>query len=150
MKTLHAEYISSVVDKEMRKVTIQKAIDCLREHRKKFDVIVFTGLSGALIGPVVADALDCQFIAVRKDGDGSHSGFRCEGIPVEDNFRYIIIDDIIATGHTFRQIISALDESRQCKGMLAGIYLYSASQICNRSSIEYDFQAPIWGEYPNF
>ena len=38
----------------------------------KFDTVAFTGMSGALVAPQVADILDKQMLLVRKPRDKSH------------------------------------------------------------------------------
>lgn len=54
-----------------RRETIDKIVKRLQYFRRKkglkFDAIAFTGLSGALIGPSVADRLGVGIVAVRKN-----------------------------------------------------------------------------------
>ena len=50
-----------------RKVFIRRAIKALTLFGlDKFDTIAFRGMSGALIGPILADALNKHLILVRK------------------------------------------------------------------------------------
>lgn len=75
----------------------------------KYDTLVGIGLSGSLIVPRIADALDKNWLIVRKD-DNSHSYYRAEGVLGK---RWIFVDDFIHTGAT---AIYVLDQIRQeCK-----------------------------------
>jgi len=64
-----------------------------------FDTIVGTGLSGALIIPDVAQALDKKWAIVRKDNDSVHAVYNIEGSVGE---RWLFFDDLIASGRTLK------------------------------------------------
>lgn len=83
----------------------QAMIDDAREHLGgvDFDTMVGTGLSGALVIPVLAHALGKHWLIVRKDNDGSHSSVPVEGALGE---RWVFVDDFIATGATARRVRS--------------------------------------------
>jgi hypothetical protein len=67
-----------------------------------FDVVVFRGFSGAVVGPVVALKMGKNWAFVRKHDDNSHSSSRIEGSIIG---RYVIVDDFIDSGATIRKII---------------------------------------------
>ena len=68
-----------------------------------FDTIVFRGMSGALIAPIVAYKLKKALLMVRKDHDNdNHSERKFEGNVNLVNF--IVIDDLISCGGTMKSI----------------------------------------------
>ena len=93
---------------------INKAAKDLK--KVKFDIIVFRGFSGAIVGSALALQLRKPWALVRKPGDSTHSGRLVEG-DVEGD--YIIVDDFIDSGVTVNEII---DVCR--KGNCIGVYLY--------------------------
>lgn len=72
----------------------------------EFDTLVGTGLSGALVVPRLADALDVRWMLVRKDNDGSHSTQPVEGFIGR---RWLFVDDFMSTGATFRRVENVID-----------------------------------------
>lgn len=85
-----------------------------------YDTIIGTGLSGSLIIPVLAEALDKQFAIVRKQNDGSHSSMTVEG-RIGD--KWIMVDDQISTGRTFVRVYEGVkDVDGDTK--FVGAYLY--------------------------
>jgi orotate phosphoribosyltransferase len=61
-----------------------------------YDTLIGTGLSGALVLPMLARGLGKEFAVVRK-ADNSHSGIKVEGSLGE---RWVFVDDLIASGAT--------------------------------------------------
>lgn len=70
-----------------------------------FDTFVGTGLSGALVVPVVAREMDKFFAIVRKDNDSSHAWVTVEG---EIGKRWVFLDDLVATGQTRGKVMKAV------------------------------------------
>lgn len=70
---------------------------CNRLRDVDFDSLVGTGLSGALVVPVLARALKKTFMIVRKTHDASHSRNLAEGILGR---KWIFVDDFMASGKT--------------------------------------------------
>jgi hypoxanthine phosphoribosyltransferase len=109
----------------------------IKQSGVKYDAIAFRGVSGLLVGPSVAIALGVPFIVVRKEGENSHASFNIErGLPIGLVNDYIIIDDLISSGDTVKEINSqlvALKKSsppfqNKVEGMnLSGIFLYARS-----------------------
>lgn len=112
-----------------------------------YDTMVGTGLSGALIVPTLARALDKYWLIVRKPDDHSHAGIPAEGTLGE---RWIFVDDFIQSGKTRRRVIEtvkaiAQDYDRQI--VHVGDYLYKYEEFLprdpdERSPIEYSDQGP--------
>lgn len=73
----------------------------------KFDTIVFTGYSGAVLAPIVACLLDKKMIIVRKGkNERSHSHLDLEGRV--DGRRYVFLDDCIESGKTVKRVVRTL------------------------------------------
>jgi len=107
---------------------VKKVIKDLREVEKThpFEAIAVQGLSGLLIGPIVAMLLKKPLLAVRKESERCHSNEEVEGdIDVKS---YIIIDDFISSGATCRRIQTALWR-KGCKATCVGAYLHYESKF---------------------
>jgi len=98
---------------------IRKVREELEPHQDAFDGIVFRGLSGSLVAPMVAAQMGKPFAVVRKEGEACHSKYEVEGW--HGFKRYIIIDDLIASGGTVKTIqteMLKLEGSPVCVGFL--------------------------------
>lgn len=110
-------YFRDAVDREPRKQLIQRCIGLLNDKRDQFDAVAFRGVSGALIGPVLADYFDKYLVIVRKPEDGHHNS-SCDRLAIYDpalrkhtqanNLRYLIVDDFVETGNTVKAIVDAI------------------------------------------
>lgn len=115
---IRSQYLECVLDKKKRQKVLKKTVDVLRKHRKKFDTIVFCGMSGALVAPVVADRLRKGMMLVRKKSDNRHSTFEVEGVIPE---RYVIVDDLVDSCSTVQFIIEKIAAecpAAKCVGLL--------------------------------
>lgn len=85
---------------------LKRILPIICKHLKtiQFDAIAFRGLSGAMIAPIVALRLNKSLLAVRKDGEKTHSCYKVEGD--YGARRYIILDDFISGGNTARAILA--------------------------------------------
>lgn len=110
-----------------------------RLARIKFDTLVGTGFSGAVVVPALALAMDKKFVLVRKENDDSHHGRgRLLG---ELGERWLFVDDFISSGRTrayvIRKIERATDrEDTRCVGQ----YLYKP-QYGEKEFARYN---PLW------
>lgn len=100
--TIHSPYLSPYLLGEGLNEIIESVIVLLRKHSKGFDAIAFRGASGALVAPAVAARLHKSLILVRKPEENAHSRMLVEG-PTEI-VRYVIVDDLIISGATIREI----------------------------------------------
>jgi orotate phosphoribosyltransferase len=104
---------------------------CVEELSKiEFDAIAFCGMSGALIAAPLAHLMHKELLMVRKNAgnDGSHSTKFVEGIQIA-KLKIVIIDDLICTGSTMRNIVMGLN--RFIPGKLyeiAGVILYDEAR----------------------
>lgn len=73
----------------------------------EFDTLVGTGLSGALLLPKIANALKVDYLIVRKENDGSHSGNTAEG---HLGNRWMFFDDLIDGANTFNRVYKAVNK----------------------------------------
>lgn len=66
-----------------------------------FDTMVGQGLSGALVIPILAQALNKHFAIIRKENDSEHTRAVFEG---EIGDKWIFVDDFIESGATLRRV----------------------------------------------
>jgi adenine/guanine phosphoribosyltransferase-like PRPP-binding protein len=95
---------------------VRVALKALKPLSDQFDSIAFSGMSGAIIAPLLANRLKKELILVRKKGDkdGDASGFTLAK-------SYVIVDDFIDTGDTTRRIrhqIKKWNPKAKCLGVL--------------------------------
>src|SRR5208337_2265028 len=120
-KVMCCSHLEPLLDPVTRKYTIDKCILDLKEHADKFDAIVVSGYSMALIAPCVADALHKDIILVRKDDEDCHSDYQVEGVMCQN---YIIIDDLVCSGETLKRIQRKIGDHFYSSAKLVGLYLY--------------------------
>lgn len=103
-----------------RQKHVDKTLRALERH--EFDAIAFTGISGAMIAPIVAYLMNRQLICVRKPQDSKHASHTVEGplLPC----RYVIVDDGRSSGKTVNDIEQAIAESLNRKHECVGVYFY--------------------------
>lgn len=125
----HANYLRDVFVN--RKATINKAVRRLRHLKSRgkvqFDAIAFTGLSGSLIAPSVADRLGVGLVVVRKR-NSIHSYRQVESTYDPSISSYVIIDDLVCDGTTIRRILKLVKKwvgDIECNGL----YLYSPTSM---------------------
>lgn len=100
--------------------------DSLRDAtgRVRFDTLVGTGMSGALVVPGLARVLNVNWLILRKPGENSHSYHPGEGTL---GSRWLFVDDLIDTGKTWRRVreqIADLCKQWNHKATFAGSFLY--------------------------
>ena len=100
-----AAHLERGLDPVLRRLTIENLLRILKHF--DFDAIAFRGLSGALIVPTIAMMMDKTLLAVRK-GEQSHSSRMVEGD--YNARRYVIIDDLIASGTTVQTIVQSIHD----------------------------------------
>lgn len=119
--TCRSSYLHEVLDLAHRSVVIPEMVNQLTKFGlDKFDTIVFRGMSGALIVPTVADRIQKAMLMIRK-GD-SHSTWNVEGNILLKS--YVIIDDLIASGETIRNILEGVASTAENVTDCKGIFLY--------------------------
>lgn len=114
-----ARYLSTVLVPNELRIAIRKAKRFFKD--KQFDAIVVTGVSGQMFGGPLAYTLKKPIIVVRKKKDNSHSLHSLEGVIYCK--RYFIVDDLIDTGKTIKNILGKMKEQRPL-AECCGVYLY--------------------------
>ena len=102
--------------------TVATIVDELKGTRKKFDSIIVRGVSGLLVGPPVALALDKHLLIVRKPDEQSHDSTQvingqCGAL------RTLFLDDFRASGRTENACHTALRDSPS-KAKIVHTYFY--------------------------
>lgn len=75
-------------------------------NRVKFDTLVVIGLSGALAGGLIANALGVNLYVLRKPQDTTHDGLGGFGLMGE---RWVFLDDFISSGRTYKGVLGHVD-----------------------------------------
>jgi len=94
-----AAWFDNAIDCRRRDDTVRDAIHTLRKY--DFDTIAVCGVSGLLLGPILAYEMGKRLVVVRKKDDSSHSCSMIEGYCGD---KYVIVDDLIASGATVNLI----------------------------------------------
>lgn len=116
-----AHYISALEPKRLKRI-----VDNLKKRLKglDFQAIACSGVSGLIVAGPLCYELDKYPIIVRKEKDDCHSSKKVEG--VDGVFNYIILDDLICSGHTMKMICEKMVENRP-KAKLVKIVIYNDS-----------------------
>jgi hypothetical protein len=90
-----------------------------------YDTMAGTGMSGALVIPMLARELDSRWLILRKPGDSHHHG----SSPGQGSLgnRWLFVDDGIKTGATVRRVYDQVTRIAAQRGHpteFAGAYLY--------------------------
>jgi len=105
-----SEYLSIIYHPDRFHTIIERTISAAYQMMMDvpYDTIAFTGTSGAAMAFVLSKELGMPLLCVRKKSEKSHySGNHY----LEGNFgtqNYIIVDDMIDTGTTFRGIVDQI------------------------------------------
>lgn len=116
-------YLDRATSTSYRPQTIESAVEFLREV--DFDTVVVSGVSGLLVGPAVAHLLGKKIAVVRKRDDvNNHSCGKVEGYW---GYKYVIIDDFVASGRTVRFIVDQMKSyAHGCE--CVGFYSYHPNE----------------------
>jgi hypothetical protein len=137
---------------------VQDTVEQLKPHADRFDAIVVRGVPGLLVGPMTASLLDKPWCVIRKPGEGTHSDHKV--VEGWHNFkRYIIIDDLIATGGTLKLIQQTINDHARAfpdkweQGLpeCVGFYLFNSSELAWRGdgkNISYNDKYFLFSEIP--
>lgn len=122
---IETEYLEGLSHTELSEF-LAKAIFKISPYKESFDAIAFTGISGALMAPLLAISLKKDLIVVRKNNDDCHSDDMVEG--AIDARSYLIVDDGIYSGQTLRTIVRQIGKVSRAK--CAGVLCYNTAS-CN-------------------
>ena len=145
------DYLQTVLKPPFAKIIADKTTALIQDNicRGDYDCIVFRGVSGALIAPIVAYKLGVPVVPVRK-GENSHSSNLIE--LVGDYVHYLVVDDLISSGDTMREILTVCNRhSMHCRGIVLWnenewAQVDPATVGCDGS---YDYGSNIFWPYDN-
>jgi adenine/guanine phosphoribosyltransferase-like PRPP-binding protein len=115
-----ASHTCRVLNHKHRNKMIIKAVCDLRKIADTFDSIACCGISGLMVVPQIAELLNKNIVIVRKPEEKRYSNFNIEGAAP---FRYVIIDDLICSGNTFKLIRDSIYEDNP-RARCVGLYCY--------------------------
>jgi orotate phosphoribosyltransferase len=122
---IDSSYLHETFDAKKVQILIRAMVKMVKESGVDFDTIVFRGMSGALIAPILAYRLK-KCVTVCRKSDGTHSG---HGGTLEGNAdikNFIIVDDFIDCGTTVETILKTVKDC-QPSAKCVGIFLYRSS-----------------------
>lgn len=120
---ISTSYLGSVLDPESLKEAIAIFKHASRAVGFQFDAIAVRGNSGTLFGGALSVATSRPLILVRKQAELSHSNMGVEGAVKAQ--RYLFVDDIMFSGHTFRSTVKSISDLGH-GGKCVGVFLYNA------------------------
>lgn len=111
---------------KLRKIT-DRTIKAIKNNigANRFKSIAFTGVSGALVAPIIAVNLKKHLIVVRKTPISSHSSRLVEG---QNKGSFVIVDDFMCSGETITYMLSEINKF-MISGRCLCIYLYNDKNI---------------------
>ncbi|WP_146099087.1 phosphoribosyltransferase [Nocardia nova] len=121
---LGSDYLDDAFDPDS---VVADARTHLRAAGVRCDTLVGTGLSGALIIPILARELGVDYAIVRAPGPCNHARTRVEGFLGSS---WLFVDDHISTGHTFRYVYRAITDIAREHSILTtlvGSFCYQAA-----------------------
>ena len=116
------DHLKKVLQRSLTHTVLQQCQDALAGV--DFDSLAFSGMSGALVAPILAHLMEKEIIMVRIPGTpGCHSVYPVEGF--RGSKRYVIVDDLVCTGKTCTRIIRGIRLFAP-KAELIGLMLYNS------------------------
>lgn len=113
-KTAHyASYHERIFNPELRKDTVfhsVRLVNALRQNDKSIYAIVGTGTSG-ILGALVAEKCDMDFVYVRRENEKPHDFRRVCGNIAPGKF--LFFDDLIDSGKTLVHVLKSIDQERE-------------------------------------
>jgi len=124
---LSSKYLWKIFDNHKYHNLIARSVKTIQQLKDelKFDTIVFMGHSGASVAYPIHYLTGIPIALVRKSNDNCH-GYSVEG--EHKIYKYLIVDDFIATGDTIRMITEKIDYNLgtlEC----AGVYCYNSDDF---------------------
>lgn len=108
--------------------TVRNTTETLKPFKSRFDCIVATGMSGALVASPVAIRLHRPLVIIRKPSDDCHDGsdiIHMEGI----GKRWLFLDDFMSMGGTFRRVRERMKDLYAIETRYVGSYFYSTQEL---------------------
>ncbi len=134
-----ASHLQKVFLKDQRSEIIQSFARMANEVN--FDTLVVTGVSGLLVGPLLAHLYDKQLLVVRKPGDERHSNYEVEGFKGQ---RLVFVDDLIDAGKTAARVHNRLNLEMGNSWEWAGVFLWGGSNSYEYAPHPWPPSTPIY------
>jgi hypoxanthine phosphoribosyltransferase len=121
-----------------------------RSHRLlqllDYDVVVVTGMSGAILAAPLKVIYDTPILILRKNADHTH-GKPIEGhVPTKKGyewappdtalFRWVFLDDLVETGATLGRVVRSM-QKRFSWATLAGVVTHTESTYAIKRELDY-------------
>jgi adenine/guanine phosphoribosyltransferase-like PRPP-binding protein len=131
-----ASHTCRVLNHKNRNKIIIKAVCDLRKITDTFDSIACCGVSGLMVVPQIAELLNKNIVIVRKPDEKRYSDFYIEGV---SPFRYVVVDDLICSGNTFKLIRDSIYEDNP-KARCVGLYCYVPDECAYTAATSKEFE----------
>lgn len=122
----HASWLTCAVKPQNMRLAAGWIVEeCLKN---KITAIACRGVSGITIASVVSYVMQIPLIIVRKPNEDRHSACICEYdeiIKEQKNCRIAIIDDLISSGNTIKEIVFQLNREKLPKPFRVILYRHS-------------------------
>lgn len=104
---MHASYLEAIFNRKAQDEAIRNMKALIKDI--EYDGFVVTGVSGITMGAIMARSCRKKLIIIRKSNN-THSGHSVENF---DSGSYIFLDDLIASGLTFKRVKRELRDAQQ-------------------------------------
>lgn len=121
-------HLRPFLEPESQKSAIDRAVKCLERYAEEFDTIAVSGLSGVLLGAPLSYLLHKPLLVVRKLNDKTSHGAEI----LEGNYgteRFLIVDDLVASGETVHYIVTTIREKTETNAQLVGVYTHEEHRV---------------------
>jgi adenine/guanine phosphoribosyltransferase-like PRPP-binding protein len=108
--------------------TVRQTTETLRPFKSRFDCIVATGMSGALVASPVAIRLHRPLVILRKPSDDCHDGSDIIN-PGGIGKRWLFLDDFMSLGSTFRRVRGRMTDLYFIETRHIGSYFYGTQEL---------------------
>lgn len=137
MEYPHADYLQESLRFDKRKETIDWIISQIKLEKIKFDGFLVTGLSGVILGSIVANRMRKALVVVRK-GENRHSDLDVEvGYTPSKRIpkRLIFLDDLICEAETIKRVAATLKREDYCPKNVVAALLYFDTEVYLKSEV---------------
>jgi len=106
---MHTVYLKENFLRKEQDRTIRDMRKLIKNKNIQFDGFLVTGVSGIIMGAIIARLCKKDLVVVRKKDESEHSPYPVENYNPDK--KYIFLDDLIASGSTYRRCLS------ECKSL---------------------------------
>ncbi len=127
-----ATHIAPTINRWTRNEVIEDCVKVLQQF--DYDTLAFQGASGIGISLILAHLLQKEVILVRKEGEprNAYARYKVEGY--REAKRYIIVDDLIATGSTAARVLRGVRDLAPSAELVGILLYYEGVQIITATS----------------